>query len=76
MDFDVQELIDSGMAWRLEGAIGRQCMDAIRAGYAMLGEEAHTDYYGNRVPSRYEVQPGTPGSPEYYEKTQEDIDNA
>jgi hypothetical protein len=31
----------------------------------MLGEEGHLDYYGNYVPSRYEVEPGTKGSPEY-----------
>jgi hypothetical protein len=72
----IQALIDTGDAWMLEGHVGRTCMDAIQFGYAMLGEKSHRDYYGNIIPSRYEVQPGTPGSPEYYEKTQEDIDNA
>ena len=72
----IQALIDNGMAWKMEGSVGRMCMDAIQSGYAMLGEKSHRDYYGNIIPSRYEVQAGTPGSPEYYEKTQEDIDNA
>lgn len=62
---DVQNLIDSGMAWRLEGHVGRTCMAAIEAGDAVLGEEGHRDYWGNYVPSRYEVKPGTKGSVEY-----------
>lgn len=60
-----QHLINTGMAWRLEGHVGRTAMDLIEAGKCMLGEEAHFDYYGNRVPARHEVQPGTKGSPEY-----------
>ena len=34
----IQALIDNGNAWKLEGSIGRMCMDAIQSGYAMLGE--------------------------------------
>lgn len=61
----LQSLINSGMAWRLEGSVGRAAMDAIEAGHCVLGEQAHYDYWGNRVPSRYEVEPGTKGSVEY-----------
>jgi len=61
----IQEMIDTGMAWRLEGSIGRQCMREIEDGYAILGEVGHHDYYGNYVPSRYEVEAGTKGSQEY-----------
>lgn len=64
----LQELIDSGMAWRLEGSVGREAMDAIEAGVCVLGESGHTDYWGNYVPSRYEVKPGTKGSFEYAER--------
>lgn len=60
-----QYLIDNGQAWLLEGTVGRTAMDLIQAGQCMLGEQAHTDYWGNRVPSRHEVEPGTPGSAEY-----------
>lgn len=60
-----QELINSGMAWKLEGAVGRQAMALIEDGFCTLGEEAHVDYWGNRVPSRHEVKPGTKGSQEY-----------
>ena len=63
MDYEqIQRLINTGMAWRMEGAIGRECMRAIEAGLAMLGTEAHRDYYGNFVPSRYDVVAGTKGS--------------
>ncbi len=62
-----QALINSGDAWKLEGSVGRTAMDMIRNGQCMLGEEGHTDYYGNYVPSRTEVQAGTKGSPEFVE---------
>jgi hypothetical protein len=67
---DLQALIDSGMAWRLEGSVGRAAHDAIEAGVCILGEVGHRDYWGNYVPSRYEVQPGTKGSIEYAEAMQ------
>ena len=62
---ELQDLLDTGLAWKLEGHVGRTCKDAIDAGYCMLGHEGHVDYWGNYVPSRYEVEPGTPGSPEH-----------
>lgn len=71
---DTQGLIDSGMAWRLEGSIGRFCMNEIEAGHAMLGEVGHFDYWGNYVPSRYEVEPGTKGSQEFVDKHMEECE--
>ena len=64
-ELSIQELIDTGQAWMLEGHIGRQCMDAIDNGYAILGPVAMRDFWGNRIPSRDEVKPGTKGSIEY-----------
>ena len=64
----LQELINNGMAWRLQGSIGRIAMIAIEAGWCILGEIGHKDYYGNYVPPRHEVKPGTKGSVEYQEK--------
>ena len=61
----VQTLINTGLAWQLEGHVGRTCMDAIRNGDVMLGTESHTDYYGTFVPSRTDVKPGTKGSRDY-----------
>jgi len=67
----LQDAIDSGLVWRLEGHAGRSAVDAIRAGHCMLGPTGHRDYYGNYIPSRHEVAPGLPGSPEYYENQQD-----
>ena len=60
-----QELVNNGQAWMLEGSVGRTAMDLIEAGRIMLGEVGHRDYWGNYVPSRYEVEPGTKGSAEF-----------
>lgn len=60
-----QQLINNGQAWRLEGHIGKTANDLIEAGICVLGEEGHKDFYGNYVPSRTEVEPGTKGSVEY-----------
>ena len=60
-----QAMIDNGQAWMFEGSVGRTAMGLIESGHCMLGEESHTDYWGNRVPFRHEVKAGTKGSPEY-----------
>ena len=64
---EMQELINSGTAWKLEGSVGRAAMGLIEAGECILGEVGHYDYYGNYVPSRTEVKSGTKGSVEYQE---------
>lgn len=63
-----QAIIDSGDAWRLEGHVGRTAMGLIEEGFCALGSEGHRDYYGNYVPSRDEVEPGSKGSIEYVEE--------
>jgi hypothetical protein len=67
----VQKMINSGICWRLESSVGRYCMDMIRGGYCYLGLKGHRDYYGNYVPSRFEVQKGTKGSIEFVKKMAE-----
>ena len=64
MDLDLQELINSGMAWKLEGAVGREAMRALEDGRCMLPEESFYDYYGNEVPARYKLEPGSVGTRE------------
>ena len=69
----LQRLIDDGGAWCLEGFYGRSMMHAITEGYCLLGLDSHLDAYGNKVPSRLEVQEGTKGSRQYVvEKQGED----
>jgi hypothetical protein len=60
-----QDLIDSGQAWLMEGHVGRTAMTLIEDGFCMLGTEGHRDYWGNYIPSRAEVVPGTKGSALY-----------
>ena len=62
-----QHLIDTGEAWRMDGFTGRTAMRLIEDGLCILGTEGHRDFYGNYVPSRIEVQPGTKGSVGYAE---------
>jgi len=63
----IQRAINTGM-WGLQGSYGRTMMDAITAGYCMLGHNDATDYYGNHIPSRHQVEAGTKGSYEYVAK--------
>lgn len=61
--FDVvQKNINSGLCWRLEGHYGREAMALLDSGACMLPKVVHTDYYGNRVPSRDMLKNGTKGT--------------
>lgn len=62
--YSLQDLIDTGAAWRLEGSAGRAVMDALRTGECVLPEVRRIDAYGNTVPSRHDVldEVGSPGS--------------
>jgi hypothetical protein len=60
----IQRAINARM-WSLQGSYGRAMMGAIEEGKCVLGRESATDYWGNRIPSRYEVQSGTKGSVEF-----------
>ena len=60
----VQRAINSGM-WSLQGSYGRTMMDAIEGGHCVLGREGVRDYWGNYIPSRFEVLEGTKGSVEF-----------
>lgn len=73
MELDLQALIDSGDAWRLEGSVGRAAMDAIEAGVCTLGPTGHRDYYGNYVPAVHEVEEGTKGSLQYAQALRPDL---
>lgn len=61
----LQEAVNTGAAWKLEGHVGRTAMALIESGQIALGETGHNDYWGNYVPSRTEVEPGSKGSAEF-----------
>jgi hypothetical protein len=58
----VQRRINDGSIWHFEGRAGREAMDLIEAGYCMLPKTAYKDYWGNTVPSRAWLEPGTKGT--------------
>ena len=55
-------------SWAFQGSYGRVMMQAISSGKCLLGKEHAFDYYGNRVPSRYDVKDGTKGSEGYVDE--------
>ena len=59
---DVQEMINSGIIWSMEGSMGRQAMSLLESGACMLPKESHKDYYGNHIPSRDMLKDGTKGT--------------
>ncbi len=59
---ELQKAINSGSAWSLQGSYGRAMMAAIESGNCMLGTSRARGYWGNAIPSRDDVQPGTKGS--------------
>ena len=58
----IQESINTGLAWKMEGSVGREAMALLESGACMLPKEFNVDYYGNRVPSRDVLKPGTKGT--------------
>ena len=58
----IQRMINDGSVWHMEGSLGREAMDYLKAGYCELGEKSFRDYWGNKIPSRYEVKAGTTGA--------------
>lgn len=59
---DVQNNINSGLCWKLEGSYGRYAMGLLISGACMLPKVSHKDYYGDIVPSRDELKKGTTGT--------------
>jgi hypothetical protein len=65
----MQRAINSGMAWKMQGSYGRAAMEALESGACMLGREAQRDYWGNVIPGRDDVKPGSKGSKALVVKT-------
>lgn len=69
-----QTMIDNGQAWLFEGSVGREAMALLKNGYCTLPEVRHKDYWGNTVPSRHDVEPGSFGTLEFVAKAQAERD--
>ena len=61
---ELQQSINNGSIWHMEGSSGRYAMDCIKQGKCILPTKSYRDYYGNKIPSRYEVNKKSIGS--YY----------
>lgn len=59
---ELQGLINSGLAWQMEGSIGRSAMRAIESGACYLPTKTYKDYYGNVIPDRNLLENGTKGT--------------
>jgi hypothetical protein len=59
---EMQELINSGTCWKMEGSIGRFAMSCLESGVCMLPREPKVDFYGNRIPARTMLKQGTKGT--------------
>jgi len=59
---EMQDMINSGLAWHMEGTIGRMAMDYLNAGVCYLPKEPRKDYWGNTIPGRDMLKPGTKGT--------------
>lgn len=58
----MQRLINDGSVWHMEGSYGREAMRLLESGQCMLPKKQYKDFYGNVIPSRDNVKPGTTGS--------------
>ena len=58
----LQNMINTGDVWKMEGSFARGAMRSLEAGMCMLPKEPRADYYGNRIPSRDELQKGSKGT--------------
>lgn len=69
---ETQRLIDSGAIWGFEGSMGRAAMAGLEEGVFFLPAKMTRDFYGNKIPNRNELEPGTKGTLEnasrYWEK--------
>lgn len=61
----LQRQINSGTIWHMQGACGRAAMDAITAGACLCAFVGSRDYWGNYVPARSDLKPGTKGTHDY-----------
>jgi hypothetical protein len=60
----LQLWVDSGVAWLLEGHVGRVAGDALAAGALVLGPNQTRDYWGSNIPAYTDVvdEVGSSGS--------------
>lgn len=61
----LQEMIDSGIAWKMEGSVGRSAHSALQNGACFLPEIRHTNACGTVLNKRSDREKGDSGTLEY-----------
>jgi hypothetical protein len=51
-----QHLVDSGLAWSLQGWYGRTAQALLDRGFIKYPKKRTHDYYGNAIPTRDEIK--------------------
>jgi len=46
----------------LEGSVGRAASDALESGVCFLPTQSSRDFWGNLIPARQHLQPGSKGT--------------
>jgi hypothetical protein len=59
---EMQNMINSGLAWHSEGSVGRCAAELLECGACMLPKIRRFDAYHNLVPSRTDLKEGTKGT--------------
>ncbi len=72
---EMQEMINTGQAWKMEGSVGREAMALLESGACMLPKEFRVDYYCNTIPSRDVLKAGTKGTYKNSKRFWEAVEN-
>lgn len=63
MGYDkMQNMIDTGMVWHMEGAMGREAMHLLEIGACFLPNKPRRGAYGQSIPSRTMLKNGSAGT--------------
>jgi len=71
----MQDSINSGLCWHMEGSYGRSAMNCIEAGICMLPPVPRKDAYGSTIPPRTVLKPGTKGTLENSERFWQQVED-
>jgi hypothetical protein len=58
----MQNIIETGAVWHMEGSLGREAMHLLELGACFLPRKARRGAYGQTIPSRSMVEAGTKGT--------------
>ena len=59
---EIQDMINDGSAWHMEGSVGRYAMRTLESGATLLPKKAFLNYYGGQIPSRDMLKNGSTGT--------------